>query len=160
MGTSRYTDEELRQAAATSTSFRQVLMKLGLVYPAGGSQDNLIRKCKALNIDTSHFTGQAWNKGKTFPEKKKKTLKGHLKSNHVVGTHTLRNLLLDTKTRFRKCEVCNIEEWNEKPAPLELHHIDGDRLNNLLENLQIICPNCHAQTDNHAGKGKRKDAKD
>ena len=51
-----------------------------------------------------------------------------------------------------KCEICGISEWNGKPISLQLHHVDGNRKNNLLSNIQILCPNCHSQTDNYAGK--------
>ena len=47
----------------------------------------------------------------------------------------------------------------EKPAPLELHHIDGDNTNNEFNNLLILCPNCHAQTDNYCSKKKKKNKK-
>ena len=50
------------------------------------------------------------------------------------------------------CEVCGTSEWNGETAPLELHHIDGDINNNVDSNLQVVCPNCHAQTDNYCGK--------
>lgn len=55
-----------------------------------------------------------------------------------------------------KCEICNLTKWNNEDIPLELHHIDGDGLNNIKENLQLLCPNCHAQTDNFCGKNKTK----
>ena len=45
--------------------------------------------------------------------------------------------------------------WNSKPIPLEVHHIDGNKTNNTLENLMIVCPNCHAQTDNYKSKNKK-----
>ena len=45
------------------------------------------------------------------------------------------------------CEQCGISEWQSRSLPLEVHHIDGDRHNNVRENLQVLCPNCHAQTD-------------
>lgn len=64
----------------------------------------------------------------------------------------LKNYLLDT--RERKCEVCGIEEWMGQPAPLELDHKDGDSSNNELDNLRLICPNCHAQTENYKGRNK------
>jgi heterodisulfide reductase subunit B len=46
-----------------------------------------------------------------------------------------------------RCEICQIEEWNGKRLPLEVHHLDGNNKNNKKENLQVLCPNCHAQTD-------------
>lgn len=68
-------------------------------------------------------------------------------------TDVLRRKLIRDGIRPHSCEVCGVSEWQGRPAPLELHHLDGNRNNNLLVNLQIICPNCHAQTDTHAGKG-------
>ena len=48
----------------------------------------------------------------------------------------------------RECTTCRLgPEWNGKPLTLELDHIDGDRLNNELSNLRLLCPNCHAQTE-------------
>ena len=63
--------------------------------------------------------------------------------------------LIDEGVRERKCENCGRVEWNGKPIPLELHHIDGDTTNNTDSNLQILCPNCHAQTDNYRGRKKK-----
>jgi hypothetical protein len=62
----------------------------------------------------------------------------------------LKNYLLDT--RGHRCEVCGITEWMGRPAPLELDHCDGNPLNNHLDNVRLICPNCHAQTETYKGK--------
>lgn len=59
--------------------------------------------------------------------------------------------------RGYKCEICGIKEWNGKPIRLEIHHIDGDRTNNNMDNLQILCPNCHSQTENFRGKNINKE---
>jgi hypothetical protein len=50
------------------------------------------------------------------------------------------------KERGHKCEVCNNTKWNGKSITLELEHIDGDKLNNVKDNLKLLCPNCHSQT--------------
>ena len=57
-----------------------------------------------------------------------------------------------TALRGHACENCGKKEWLGKPIPLEVHHLDGDKLNNELSNLQLLCPNCHALTDNYRGK--------
>ena len=51
-----------------------------------------------------------------------------------------------------KCQICGISEWNEKPIVLECDHIDGDHKNNAPNNLRMICPNCHSQTDTYKAK--------
>lgn len=56
--------------------------------------------------------------------------------------------------RGHVCERCHLSVWNDQPIPLQVHHINGDRRDNTYENLQLLCPNCHAQTDNYCGKGK------
>ena len=56
------------------------------------------------------------------------------------------------------CECCGLSEWRGEPLVLQLHHINGSRDDNRLENLQVICPNCHAQTENWAGRNVRRRA--
>ena len=62
----------------------------------------------------------------------------------VSGTKLLKELL---KLRPQKCECCGNTTWLERPIKLEVHHIDGDCTNNVLENLSLLCPNCHSYTD-------------
>jgi len=67
--------------------------------------------------------------------------------------HHVKNKLWTLGLKEKKCEVCGLlGEYNGKPLTLELHHIDGDRKNNSLENLQILCPNCHSQTHTYRRK--------
>ena len=66
-----------------------------------------------------------------------------------------------TVLRGWQCECCKNVEWNGRPIPLEVHHINGDNTDNRLENLQILCPNCHALTENWRGKNiDKKDSKE
>jgi hypothetical protein len=58
------------------------------------------------------------------------------------------------ETRGHQCEGCGLENWRNQPIPIELHHVDGDTDNNNEENLQLLCPNCHALTDTHRRRNK------
>ena len=74
----------------------------------------------------------------------------------VVGRRTsrshLKKRLLRTGLKENRCERCGIEEWQGKPLNMHLHHVNGDGLDNRLENLEMLCGNCHSQTDNYGGR--------
>ena len=76
----------------------------------------------------------------------------------TVKSHILKQKLIRDGIKEPKCEICKLSEWNGKPIPLELHHIDCNHYNNSLENLMILCPNCHAQQPGNSGAnvGKEK----
>lgn len=76
--------------------------------------------------------------------------------NVSVKATTVKNRLLKEGLKEYKCEICGISEWNGKEITLQLHHINGDRNDNRIENLQILCPNCHSQTDNYCNKNREK----
>lgn len=67
-------------------------------------------------------------------------------------TNKLRIRLIKEGIKEHKCESCGITDWNNNPISLELDHIDGDRTNHSLNNLRILCPNCHSQTSTYRGK--------
>lgn len=64
----------------------------------------------------------------------------------------LKTRLIREGLKESKCESCDIIDWNGKPLTMQLHHKDGNHYNQALENLEILCPNCHTQTDNHGNK--------
>ena len=64
--------------------------------------------------------------------------------------------MVEEGIKERKCESCGLTEWKGEEIPLELHHIDGNHFNNDLDNLQLLCPNCHSFTDNFRGKRNKK----
>lgn len=67
-------------------------------------------------------------------------------------SYKLKTRLINEGIKENKCECCGITEWNGKQINFELHHIDGNSSNNSLSNLQILCPNCHSQTENFRSK--------
>jgi hypothetical protein len=75
----------------------------------------------------------------------------------AIKDHVARKRFLIDKRGYR-CESCQLETWLERPIPLELHHIDGDADNNTEENLQLVCPNCHAFTEHYKGAVKGKNS--
>lgn len=76
-------------------------------------------------------------------------------SSYPYSTLIMKKLLREEYKEY-KCENCGLIEWMGLPIPLELHHIDGDRDNNTIENFQLLCPNCHALTPNYRGKNRKK----
>jgi 5-methylcytosine-specific restriction endonuclease McrA len=68
----------------------------------------------------------------------------------------LKRRLINLGLKEDRCELCGISEWLGAPLSLALHHVNGDGKDNRLENLQLLCPNCHSQTDNFAGRNMRR----
>lgn len=150
----KHTKEDYIKAAQNSFSIAQMCVELG-VKPIGGNYQTIKNKIKEYNIDISHFTGRAWNQGKRYRMiNKPKSLKKILKENSPYQSFKLKERLLESGLKERKCECCNNTEWLGKPIKLELHHINGNHDDNRLENLQLLCPNCHAYTDTYRGRNK------
>lgn len=69
-------------------------------------------------------------------------------------TFKLKNRLLKEGLIENVCSVCGINSWNNKPLNMELDHVDGNRTNHKIENLRMLCPNCHAQTETYRSKNR------
>lgn len=137
-----YTEEELRQSVLENSSWRQVALQLG-VTPIGGALTHLKKKCDRLNIDHEHFLGQGWRKGKEFSNEQT-PIEKYLNNEVRIHSHNLKLKLIKHGFKKDECETCGVSKWMGQKVALELDHIDSNHFNNNLENLQIICPNCHA----------------
>lgn len=158
----KYTKEWLEQLCSESYSLAEVLRKANR-KPTGGNYEILKMKIRDYNIDTSHFTGKLWNKGKCKEDddriisKEKYQIDDIFTKNSKVTRRVVRGYILRNHLIEYQCAFCGNEgEWMGKPIALELDHIDGDNTNNELDNLRFLCPNCHATTSTYRGKNKKR----
>lgn len=137
---SKYTREQLEKIVLGSRTWKEVCLSLGL-HPFTGSQTHIKKVVLKLGIDVSHFVGKSYNKGRSFP---KKDALAYCFYGSSVSSHSLKQRLIRDGYKQAKCEICGTESWRDETVPLELDHKDSNHWNNEIENLQIICPNCHA----------------
>ena len=138
---------KIKQIVPQCINFTEVLNHLNI--PRQGNNSKTLRKILEDNqIDYSHFTGRA----RTYRKSNTTNMQEYLNNNVKINSYELKNKLLKEGLKENKCEICGISEWQGKPIVCQLHHIDGNHSNNNLSNLQILCPNCHSQTDNYCGQ--------
>lgn len=149
----KYTEEQLREAVKTCFSVKECLKKLN-VSDCGGNYYTFHKYVKILQLDTKHFTGQLWSKGKVLGPKY--DIEEYLSNKRYISSHDLRLRLINEKIYQHKCQNCKKKKWLNKPIPLELHHKNGIHTDNNLSNLELLCPNCHTLTDTYKSKNRKK----
>ncbi|TGE21745.1 HNH endonuclease [Hymenobacter aquaticus] len=150
------TDDEFRQAVAESLSVARVLNRIGLV-PAGGNYRTVHARIARLGLDKSHFTGAAWNVGSRYRNvNKPANLEALLVEGSNYQTFKLKARLIAEGRFVRSCSACKLTHWQEQLIPLELDHVNGINNDNRIENLRLLCPNCHALTETYRGKNQKR----
>lgn len=148
----KYTKELLEPIIKKSFTWGQVTRALGL-KSATGAQSHVKKRATEFGIDYSHFQGQSYGKG--IVKGYKKLIEVYLNNEVYIGSHNLKIRLIKENIKEPKCEKCGLFEWMKELIPLELDHIDGNHRNNQLDNLQILCANCHALKTKVDWKNKR-----
>lgn len=146
----KYNKEFLSEIVRNSYSIAEVLRKLDL-SPVGGSYKTIHKYIDLYHLDTSHFTGQRWNKGlKRVDQCAIVKLDEILKENISFKSTYLKERLIKEGIKEDRCERCK-EKYNKlgEKLTLELHHINGNHYDNRIENLQILCTDCHSKTEGY-----------
>lgn len=150
---SRVSDEEITAAVPNSLNWSDLLRNVGLCE-SGSSQHGIRQRVKALGLDTTHFSGHnrravLGHTGRSAP------ISEFLRNPRKVNSSHLKGRLIQEGMLENRCTECGQDStWNGKHLVMQLDHIDGDRLNNLLDNLRLLCPNCHSQTPTYRGRNK------
>ena len=142
----RYDESALRQAVAAASSTGDVLRALGEV-PNATTRRHVARDIHQLALDTSHFAAVSPTGGR-----QRRPLAELLVEGQRLTSGDLRKRLIEEQLKEHRCEGCRRTHWETRPIPLELDHVDGDRWNNRLVNLRLLCPNCHALTPTYRGR--------
>jgi hypothetical protein len=141
---SQYTQEELKDIIQECSNIKHVITTLKIHR---NYHRYLTKFITDNNIDISHFKKV---------EKKKAVISCLVKGDTYHSSAPIKKYLIQNNIVENKCSVCNIPpEWNNKPLTLQLDHINGDHFDNRVENLRLICPNCHTQTDTYTGRNLR-----
>ena len=119
-------------------------------YDAG----HTVREC----VERFGFSTQSWHAAKNRGDLVTRPVEMPLEVLCMEGVPrsrgNLRRRLIEAGIKVARCEQCGLTEWRGRPVPLSLHHVNGDRHDNRLKNLELLCGNCHGLTDNFAGRNR------
>jgi Zn finger protein HypA/HybF involved in hydrogenase expression len=142
--------KNLIDVVKTSKSIAQVVNKMQFNH-GGGARRRIKKAIAKFNISTTHFTGQLWSKGKTALDDDRvgKSPDNIFIENSGCSRGYIKKLIIKSKLKEYKCDICNLTSWLDKSLILHLDHINGKNNDHRLENLRFLCPNCHSQTSTY-----------
>lgn len=147
----QWSKEKLASTIAESSSFYEVVEKLGLSTQAGTNAYRIKNRALEYGYDFSHFVPRISVRKPTL------SLEEILVENSTyTNTDRIRKRLIASGMKDSRCESCGASEWMEHKLPLELDHINGIKTDNRISNLKVLCPNCHSITPTWKGRNARR----
>lgn len=139
----KWTDNQLIEAVKSSVSISQVIRKIGLKSTSSGNHQTVRKRIDELKLSISHFSENVIGPCNRL---KKSTNDILVENSTYIGTSNLKKRLINEGLLKEECYECGITEWRDKKLSLQLDHKNGNNRDNRIENLRILCPNCHSQT--------------
>jgi Zn finger protein HypA/HybF involved in hydrogenase expression len=148
-------EDKFREIVARAASVTEILRNIG-VSQGNSSRKTLQKRIEFLQIDASHLS--AWKeKTRDRLSQKKIPLEEVLVEHSTYQRRHIKDRLIEEGLMENRCAICGLEpEWEGKELTLELDHINGIKDDNRLENLRLICPNCHSQTKTFSGRNQKR----
>lgn len=140
----KLTDNEFIDLVANSETISEIASHIGYKSKGGGVTKLIKDRIDELNIDISHFN--KYSKGSSV-ERNKPLEEILIENSSYTNNTSLKRRLLKANLLKYECSICGISEWNNMPLSLQLDHVNGNNKDNRIENLRLLCPNCHSQTD-------------
>lgn len=148
-----WSDQDLIAAVKSANCLAAAIDTLGLVR--GGSYKSIKAHIDRLKIDTSHFLSPSELLQITRSKRKSKSKEElFIENGEYYDYKKVKSFILKDNLLDYKCAICSINEWNGCKLNLQMDHINGNKRDNRLSNLRLLCPNCHSLTDNFCGKNR------
>ena len=142
-----FSKEEIEAAYNSTKTITGAARVMGISYNA------YARLAKKYNCFLPNQGGRGTSK-KSHRTVTKEKLELVFQNKHYITAYKLKGYLFKFGLKEKRCECCGLSEWRGKEIPLELHHVNGNHHDNSWNNLQILCPNCHGQTEHYRGANK------